>query len=249
VQEFQVNRNAYSAEYGRAGGTVINVVTKSGTNEFHGSAFEFFRDKSLNGNSYAQKIKTPIGPRLPFRVNQFGGSLGGPIVKEKAFFFVSYDGQRQTIPNEVVVTAPANLPSDAATQQGLALVKSKADNYAQTRNQDVFLAKVDWQIDQKHRLSVRYNHQNFTGGNNENSGAQNSSEHSGDSLVRTRTVNASLTSVFSSRFYNEVRVQWARDEEPGLSNTNDELLPRLLRRLLHVPVPGQPGAGRAQRLG
>jgi hypothetical protein len=51
VQEFQVNRNAYSAEYGRAGGAVINVVTKSGTNDFHGSAFEFFRDKSLNANS------------------------------------------------------------------------------------------------------------------------------------------------------------------------------------------------------
>src|SRR6267142_2174852 len=79
VQEFQVNRNAYSAEYGRAGGAVINVVTKSGTNDFHGSAFEFYRDKGLNANSYANKILVPIRARSPFRVNQFGGSLGGPL--------------------------------------------------------------------------------------------------------------------------------------------------------------------------
>ena len=80
VQEFQVNRNAYSAEYGRAGGAVINVVTKSGTNEFHGSAFEFFRDKSLNANSYANKIADARPrPASPYRIHQFGGSLGGPI--------------------------------------------------------------------------------------------------------------------------------------------------------------------------
>ena len=59
VQEFQVNRNAYSAEYGRAGGAVINVVTKSGTNDFHGSAFEFYRDKSLNANSWVNKTAIP----------------------------------------------------------------------------------------------------------------------------------------------------------------------------------------------
>src|SRR5262245_52364165 len=216
VQEFQVNRNAYSAEYGRAGGAVINVVTKSGGNDFHGSAFEFFRDESLNANSYANKIITPTPrPRLPFRVHQFGGSFSGPLQKNKAFFLLSYDGQRQTIPNEVVLTVPGNLPTDADTQQGLEKVRAKAGSYSQTRDQDVLLAKIDYQFDRKNRLSVRYNHQNFTGGNNETSGAQNAEEHSGDSLVRTRTANASLTSVFSSTFFNELRLQWARDQEPG----------------------------------
>src|SRR5437773_6347270 len=221
VQEFQVNTNAYSAEYGRAGGAVINVVTKSGTNDYHGSAFEFYRDKSLNANSYANKILVPIRARQPFRVHQFGGSLGGPLAKDKAFFFVSYDGQRQKIPNPIVLTLPANLPTDADTQAGLATVRIKATDYEQARNQDVFLAKLDYQIDPHHRLSVRYNHQNFTGQNFENSGTTNAEEHSGNSLVRTRTVNASLSSVFSSTFFNELRGQYARDAEPGLANTND----------------------------
>jgi outer membrane receptor protein involved in Fe transport len=221
VQEFQVNRNAYSAEYGRAGGAVINVVTKSGTNDLHGSAFEFFRDKSLNANSYANKIAAPPRPKSPFRIHQFGGSLGGPIQKDKAFFFFSYDGQRQTIPNPVVLTLPANLPSDPDTQAGLAKVQAKANDYDRTRDQDVFLAKVDYQIDPRHRLSVRYNHQNFTGGNGETSGTTNAEEHSGNSLVRTRTVNGSVSSVFSPTFFNELRVQWAHDQEPGEANIDD----------------------------
>jgi len=229
VQEFQVNRNAYSAEYGRAGGAVINVVTKSGTNEFHGSAFEFFRDKSLNANSYANKIirndsvdpPIPPRPKAPFRINQFGASFGGPIVKDKAFFFLSYDGQRQTIPNPVDLVLPSNLPTDPNTQAGLETVETKANDYDRTRDQNVFLAKVDWQLDSKHRLSVRYNHQNFTGGNGETSGSTNAEEHSGNALVRTRTVNASLSSVFTPTFFNEFRTQFARDQEPGEANTND----------------------------
>ena len=221
VQEFQVNRNAYSAEYGRAGGAVINVVTKSGTNELHGSAFEFFRDKALNANSYNNKIQAPIREKAPFRIHQFGASLGGPVVKDRAFFFLSYDGQRQTIPNPVILTLPSNLPTDADTQAGLAKVQAKANDYDRARDQDVFLAKMDFQMDPRHRLSVRYNHQNYTGQNGETSGTTNAEEHSGDSLVRTRSVNASVASVFSPTFFNELRVQWAQDKEPGEANTND----------------------------
>ena len=217
VQEFQVNRNAYSAEYGRAGGAVINVVTKSGTNAFHGSVFEFFRDKSLNANSYNNKIRTPIAARSPFRVHQFGSSLGGPIQRDRAFFFVSYDGQRQTIPNTIPVNLPANLPTDADTQRGLALLQAQETEYPSTRDQNVFLAKVDYQLSAKHRLSLRYNHQNFTGANNESTSG--SLDHSGDSLVRTRTFNVSLSSVISPTFYNEFRAQSARDKEPGLANS------------------------------
>src|SRR5919206_156577 len=97
VQEFQVNQNGFSAEFGRAGGAVINVVTKSGTNNFHGSAFEFFRDEALNSNT---PILTARGAKRPkSQINQFGGTFGGPIKHDRAFFFFAYDGQRSNIPN------------------------------------------------------------------------------------------------------------------------------------------------------
>jgi hypothetical protein len=90
IKEFRVITNTMSAEYGRAGGGVFNVITKSGTNELRGSAFEFFRDDALDSKNYFDDEK----PR--FRRHQFGGSLGGPLVKNKTFFFVSYEGLRET---------------------------------------------------------------------------------------------------------------------------------------------------------
>ncbi|MGH9667285.1 MAG: carboxypeptidase regulatory-like domain-containing protein, partial [Bryobacteraceae bacterium] len=113
VAEFQVNTNGYNAEIGRAGGGVINVVTKSGTNQFHGAAFEFFRDKALNANQWENNRRGI--PRRNYHFNQFGGNIGGPVAKNKLFFFFDYDGQRNTTPNAVFLqVAP---PSDALSQQ------------------------------------------------------------------------------------------------------------------------------------
>ena len=89
IKEFRVVTNAMSAEYGRAGGGVFNVVTKSGTNQFTGSAFEFFRDDKLDGKNYFDDEKPD------FRRNQFGGSFGAPILKNRTFFFGSYEGLRE----------------------------------------------------------------------------------------------------------------------------------------------------------
>src|SRR2546428_7222997 len=89
INEFRVFTNAMSAEYGRAGGGVFNVVTKSGTNLFSGSAFEFLRDDRLDKKNYFDDEKPN------FRRNQFGGSFGGPVAKNKTFFFGSYEGLRE----------------------------------------------------------------------------------------------------------------------------------------------------------
>src|SRR2546421_1023452 len=91
IQEFRVQTNSYNAEYGRYASGVINVLTKSGTNQFHGSAFEFLRNTVFNANDWGSTLA-----RAPFHRNQFGATLGGPIKHDKAFFFFSYSGLRQT---------------------------------------------------------------------------------------------------------------------------------------------------------
>ena len=91
IQEFRVQTNSYNAEYGRFASGIINVLTKSGTNQFHGSAFEFVRNTVFNANDWGSQLERP-----PFRRNQFGGTLGGPIKRDKTFFFASYSGLRQT---------------------------------------------------------------------------------------------------------------------------------------------------------
>jgi outer membrane receptor protein involved in Fe transport len=218
VKEFQVNSNSFAAEYGRAGGAVINVVTKSGTNELHGSVFEFYRDKALNANSPINELNNR--PKSPYHYNQFGGTLGGPIRRNRDFFFVNYDGQRNTQPNLVFLNLPANLPATPGTAAGIARLTPYAESWNRKLDQDVFLIKTDSDINDRNRLTLRYNHQNFTGEGFEAGGNQNAYEHSGDSLVRTRTFNASWTSVYGFSVFNELKFQAARDKEPGLANTD-----------------------------
>jgi hypothetical protein len=90
VEEFRVITNSFDAEYGRNSGAVVNVVTKSGTNDFHGSAYEFFRNDVLNAHGFTFQPT----PKPPFKQNQFGGTFGGPIKKDKTFIFGSYEGRR-----------------------------------------------------------------------------------------------------------------------------------------------------------
>jgi hypothetical protein len=93
VEEFKVQTGLYDAEFGKQGGGTVNMVTKSGTNQFHGTAFEFFRNTDLDANTFFQN---QIGAPTPvFRQNQYGGTVGGPVKKDKVFFFVSYQGTDQ----------------------------------------------------------------------------------------------------------------------------------------------------------
>src|SRR5260370_20760404 len=101
---------------GRAGGGVINVMTKSGTNEFHGPAFEFFRDKALNANQW-ENNRTGT-PKRAYHFNQFGGNIGGPLKKNKLFFFFDHHRQRNTTPNPGFITL-FPLPGDALGQTAL----------------------------------------------------------------------------------------------------------------------------------
>jgi len=213
VQEFQVNQNGFSAEFGRAGGAVINVVTKSGTNQFHGSGFEFFRDEALNSNTPILTARRAKRPKS--QINQFGATIGGPLKKDRAFFFFAYDGQRSNIPN--VVDAPNFFAQPAAIQN---LLAPKMQTYQIGRNQDVFMFKTDIHLNDANQLVLRFNQQNFTGNNNENSGPLSVEEHSGNSVAKTTTFSGSLISTLSSTLINEFRFQFGRDREPGEANSD-----------------------------
>jgi hypothetical protein len=95
VAEFRVLESDYTAEYGRNGGGIISVVTKSGTNQFHGSAFDFLRNDALDANSFINNRNDL--PRQDLKRNQFGATFGGPIVKDKLFFFIAYQGKREKV--------------------------------------------------------------------------------------------------------------------------------------------------------
>jgi len=148
IQEFRVQTNSYNAEYGRFASGVINVLTKSGTNQFHGSLFEYLRNTVFNANDWGSQLA-----RAPFHRNQFGGTIGGPIKRDKTFFFFSYSGLRQatsTFVSGAVVptaleragnfTASATKPIDPAT--GVAFVCNGVTNVICPNRQDPVAVRI-----------------------------------------------------------------------------------------------------------
>jgi hypothetical protein len=126
IEEFKVQTNSFSAEFGNNGGTVINMVTKSGTNEFHGSGYWFGRRPQTDANNFfANKNGQPKGD---FKRDQYGGSVGGPVIKQKTFFFFNYDRTRFDSPFTLTTTVPTDL--------------QKQGDFSQTFNPDGTLQQV-----------------------------------------------------------------------------------------------------------
>src|SRR5882672_1332831 len=195
VREFQVNTSNYSAEYGRAAGGVVNAVTKSGTNEFHGSGFYYQRNNRwgarnplatqtlFNASTGAISV---VGIKPVDVRHQFGGTIGGPVVKDKLFFFFSYDQQKRNFPGLAIfsssnflttvntctsATAPgctATLfsqslknPSrgftDTQINNGLAFLTGLTGTVPRRGDQKLILPKIDWQINQNNTFTATYN--------------------------------------------------------------------------------------------
>jgi Carboxypeptidase regulatory-like domain/TonB-dependent Receptor Plug Domain len=123
IAEFRILSNNYTAEYGRNGGGTISVVTKSGSNDFHGSLFDYLRNDAFNANDFFDNLNG--SPRPVLKRNQFGGTVGGPVVKDKIFFFFGYQGQRQSaVVHGIGVTTytPAELGGDFSASPNATLV-------------------------------------------------------------------------------------------------------------------------------
>jgi hypothetical protein len=117
IQEFKIESNSPPAEFGRFNGGVINLTTKAGSNAFHGTGFEFLRNDALNARNFFAST-TPVKPR--YERNQFGGVIGGPIRRNSTFFFVDYQGQRQTIGRAVISTVPTMLQRQGVFTEAIA---------------------------------------------------------------------------------------------------------------------------------
>ena len=236
VQELQIITNNYSAEYRSAAGGIVSAVTKSGTNEWHGSLFEFFRNEALNSENYFDKEFGNPKPR--FRQNQFGGSVGGPIIANKLFFFGSYEGYRQ----EKGETDTVNVPSLNARAgrladgtvvdinptvlpylnlypvpgQGNQIVEDLGDRtlIAGTRlepaNNNFFLTKLDYEVNADNRISGTYN---FDKGDRSPLGLLADTNAQGITS-RKHLLGTKWTSVLSSNSVNEFNFSYA-DSEPG----------------------------------
>ena len=116
IQEFNLQAN-FAPEYGRNSGSVINILTKSGTNHLHGSAFEFLRNSAMDARNYFNRAPAT---KSPFRNNNFGASLGGPLVKDRTFFFAAYEGQRERVGSDFSFL----VPTQAQISEAQALVAS-----------------------------------------------------------------------------------------------------------------------------
>src|SRR5216683_3537117 len=165
VSEFRVVNNSFGAEYGRALGGIVNIVTKSGTNEMHGSAYDYLQNNATN----ARSILTLPGFNT-LRQNQFGATLGGPIQKDKTFFFVNYEGQRRaqspTYPGLLFAPVDSSVaslfPAGTTNFQAINLVKQNLGipaenlNVLKTADNDNGFIKLDHQFNENNRFSVRY---------------------------------------------------------------------------------------------
>src|ERR1700756_2878934 len=139
LSEFKIDNSAFPAQYGRNSGAIVNMATRSGTNAYHGEAFEFFRNNDLDARNFFNPTVTSSGapnPQAPFKRNDFGGALGGPLVKNKVFFFLAYEGLRQNQSLTVTSTVPSQNQRAAVTspavQKLLALIP--AANFSQPKD-------------------------------------------------------------------------------------------------------------------
>ncbi len=224
VEEFRVVNNSFGTEYGRALGGIVNIVTKSGTNTFHGSLYEYFQNNALD----AKSILTVPGFEV-LRQNQFGGTLGGPIKKDKTFFFLNYEGQRRaqspTYPGVLLAPVDAavapmfpagttNLQAINIAKQAMGLAPENLD-VLKTADINNGFVKVDHQINLRNHLSVRYSIQDATNlnmlvGETLDGGGIGLPSSGRDGLLRDQSLAGTLTTQINSSLVNSALVQWAR---------------------------------------
>lgn len=202
IKEFTVITNGASVEFGRSGGGFVNVITKSGTNNLHGSVFYYNQPESLisdfaNGQEPADQEK-----------EQYGGSLGGAIIQDRLFYFASYDNQDQAL---TVPIDPRVLDADIfARYPELA----SPDNYVQTRDGNVLFGRLDFQASSAHRFMVRGNFTEYEGINGSGDSQTRTESYNGIEGLDTDSYVGSWSGQFGSNVLNDLNLNYIEENTP-----------------------------------
>jgi hypothetical protein len=248
IQEFQSATSSYGAEFGQAAGGQINAISKSGTNQYHGDLFYDLRYPDLNAlDPYTKSLSSiTTNPALQkayysqpvHQQQQFGGSVGGPILRDKLFFFLTYDGFRKVNPifylsnfNFSSATCPAPITATQCqaainylngTTAGMFGLKTQG-TFPRLIKQDIFFPKIDWQVNEKNHVSAEFNWQDFNepnGYNGSNTVTNGSVTQNGTSNFHERFGILNWTSVIDPTTVNQVLFQFSRDLETASTNTS-----------------------------
>jgi hypothetical protein len=210
VSEFRVVNNSFGAEYGRALGGIVNIVTKSGGNDLHGSVYDYLRNQATDARSLLQ----PAPLLHTLRQNQFGGTIGGPIRKDKTFFFMNYEGQRRGETPTFPQSLRDNLGAINAAKAFLG-IQPEDLNVLKTADTDNGIIKLDHQLNDKHRLSVRYNifdarELNVLVGQTLDGGGIGAPSSGHNAFIRDQSLVGTLSSQVKSNLVNTFLAQYAR---------------------------------------
>lgn len=212
IREYQVVTDGASAEYGRMGGGYVNAITKSGTNDFGGSVFYYTRPQSMIANepyllqadgTYKQSVIAD------YSQSQFGFSAGGPIIKDKLFYFFVYDGQRKTNPWTQVWGQTVN-PGASANE---AVLAGMGGNYDTKNDSDVYFGRIDWIINEAQTLQFRLNASKYSG--TVGAGKTASVTNTASDDVKTMQGIVQWNWTLSSNLLNEATFNFVKDELPA----------------------------------
>jgi outer membrane receptor protein involved in Fe transport len=229
VSEFRVVNSSFGSEYGRAVGGIVNVVTKSGTNDLHGSVYNYLQNSATDARSLLQPKAAPFA----LRQNQFGATLGGPIVKDRTFFFANYEGVRRS---EAPILPPdfRNNIAEINLAKSYIGIAPENPNPSKTKANDYGFVRVDHQITNSNRLGVFYNVEdardlNELVGNTEDGGGIGVPSGGRDLFIRDQSVVGTLSSLINPYLVNTALAQYARRHynfpgdsgQPNLDIPND----------------------------
>ena len=215
IKEFSVVTNGASAEFGRSGGGFVNIITKSGTNSLHGSGFYYNQPQSLISD-FAKGRLAPGQSRPPGfttepadqKKDEFGASLGGTIVKDKLFYFLSYDNQKQdvTIPISSTVLDPAVFAKYP--------VLASPNSFTQTRDGNVSFGRLDFQVNDANRITARGNVAKYNGENGTSNSPSQTASHNGLEGMTAKTWVGQYSGQFGANLLNDLNLNYVKEDTP-----------------------------------